>query len=609
MKPVALVSMPTLGPQYPSFQLGLLKPTLERAGVPVETFSLFLHFAERVGWELDYQLSMVDPSMAGEWIWSRAAFGDFGDDAEYLRLFAPNLKRVLKAGGLKPAGLRKLKQQTAPAFLDWALTHTDWSRFSMVGFTVVFQQMLASLAFARRLKERWPKLPVVFGGATFEDDIAQEVLARCPWVDVVHCGDADETLPLLARRVAAGEPLDGLPGAMFRGSDGQVRYAGRAPNLKDLDRTPVPDYDDYYQLTDSLGYDGWETARVVMVPIETARGCWYGMKNHCTFCGLNRAGMEFRHKSPDQVLEMLKVLSRRYGALHFNAIDNILAPEYAEQLFGRLADARADFKLHYEIRPTLPRETLKRMRDGGLLSVQPGVESFSTHVLTLMKKFTTGVRNLELLKWTTYYGIENLYNLLYGFKGETAADYAEQAALIRKIPHIQAPWAIAQARPDRGSPMYEQPKAHGITSLTPAACYPFLYPASFDLKKISYYFDDSREDVPPPEAYDETIALVDQWKARWDSPRRARLTYVKGFDTVSLRDERDGRARSFRFDDRAARLYEALADARRREDLLAELDGDAVWLDGMLQQLEHDALAVHLDGRWLGLALPSNPVH
>ena len=165
--------------------------------------------------------------------------------------------------------------------------------------------------------------------------------------------------------------------------------------------------------------------------------------------------MDFRSKSPPQVIEQLQTLSRRYGTLQFNAIDNILAPEYVHGLFGKLAEGKTDLKLHYEIRPSMSHEQLKLMRLGGLTSVQPGVESFSTHVLTLMKKFTTGMKNVELLKWTTYYGITNLYNILYGFAGETAEDYAQQAAVMRKILHVQPPWSMSIARPDRGSPMFE----------------------------------------------------------------------------------------------------------------------------------------------------------
>jgi len=463
-KPIALVSMPTLAAHFPSFQLALLKPTLEKAGFQVDTHSLFLRFGEHIGWALNDQLANVYPSMVGEWIWSKAAFGDFAQEQDYVRRFDENLKLISRQSGATRKQLLEVRRQKVFSFLDWAMESIDWSAYSAVGFTVVFQQMVASLALARRLKEKFPKLPIVFGGATFEDDIASQIVKHCPWVDAVHCGDADLTAPELFKRLSNRLPLQGMPGVMHRAADGTVAYAGRAPNLENLDLTPVPDFDEYFQTKTASGYQNWDSDNFIMLPIETARGCWYGMKNHCTFCGLNRSGMEFRSKSPESVVELLKTLSRRYGVLHFNAIDNILAPEYATRLFGVLAEGKTDLKLHYEIRPNLGRVQLKAMRQGGLSSVQPGVESFSSHVLELMKKHTTGMRNVELLKWTTYYGIDNSYNVLYGFAGETAADYQEQARVMRLIPHVQPPYSMSIARPDRGSPMFEQPGEHRITS-------------------------------------------------------------------------------------------------------------------------------------------------
>jgi hypothetical protein len=66
MKPIALVSMPTLAARFPSFQLALLKPTLERAGFEVEPLSLFLRFGRQVGWRLNDALANVYPCMVGE---------------------------------------------------------------------------------------------------------------------------------------------------------------------------------------------------------------------------------------------------------------------------------------------------------------------------------------------------------------------------------------------------------------------------------------------------------------------------------------------------------------------------------------------------------------
>ena len=39
------------------------------------------------------------------------------------------------------------------------------------------------------------------------------------------------------------------------------------------------------------------------IPLETSRGCWWGMKHHCIFCGLNGKQMAFQDKSPDRVAQ------------------------------------------------------------------------------------------------------------------------------------------------------------------------------------------------------------------------------------------------------------------------------------------------------------------
>ena len=112
------------------------------------------------------------------------------------------------------------------------------------------------------------------------------------------------------------KPVHGLPGLMSREA-GNVVFGGRAANLRDLNVTPVPEFDEYFYARTESGYDRLQPDGDVLLPIETARGCWWGVKHHCTFCGLNRAGMEFRAKEPGQVMDMLETLSRRYGRLRF----------------------------------------------------------------------------------------------------------------------------------------------------------------------------------------------------------------------------------------------------------------------------------------------------
>ena len=606
LKPVALISMPTLSARFPSFQLALLKPTLEREGIPVQTFSLFMYFGTYVGWRVNETLSDVYPCMLGEWIWTKSAFGDFANNDEYFDIYRENLAGICKKAGCSIDDLHRVRETAAPAFIDFCVESIDWSRFGVIGFSVVFQQTLASVALARALKQRYPHIPIMMGGASFEDDIAEEIMKGCPQVDYIHCGDADETLPKLIRRLYSGESMQGMPGIMWRDKD-RVVFNGRAPNLADMNRTPVPDFDEYFYARQEGGYEQYDQAQEVLLPIETARGCWWGVKNHCTFCGLNRAGMEFRSKRVDNVIQQLDELSRRYGILDFNAIDNIIEPEYIDKLFSQLSDNKTDIRIHYEVRPSLSRLQLKQMRRGGLFSIQPGVESFSTHILKLMRKHTTGVRNLELIKWSTYYGINNLYNILLRFPGETVDDYRTQCEVISKIHHLQAPWAIAKARADRGSPMFSDREAQSVTRLIPSPCYHYLFPKDrFDLNRVSYYFEHEMDNTLEDRQYDEIFEAVDLWQYRWNQRPKPYLRYRKAWKEILIDDGRNCSPRTTKYADAQATLYEYCADARSRKEISTKFE-DASWIEPALAEFVERDLMIYLDNRYLSLALPENP--
>ena len=106
------------------------------------------------------------------------------------------------------------------------------------------------------------------------------------------------------------------------------------------------------------------------------------------------------------------------------AVDNILDMRYFRDVLPQLRDRQLGFTLFYETKANLTKEQVKLLRDAGVLAIQPGVESLSTHVLQLMRKGVTALQNIQLLKWCKQYGVTVAWNLLYGFPGETAADYA-----------------------------------------------------------------------------------------------------------------------------------------------------------------------------------------
>ena len=76
------------------------------------------------------------------------------------------------------------------------------------------------------------------------------------------------------------------------------------------------------------------------IPFESARGCWWGQKHHCVFCGLNGSTMRFRAKSPDRVFAELVHQARRYRSFRFEAVDNILDMGYLTTLLPRAGRRR-----------------------------------------------------------------------------------------------------------------------------------------------------------------------------------------------------------------------------------------------------------------------------
>jgi ribosomal peptide maturation radical SAM protein 1 len=320
--------------------------------------------------------------------------------------------------------------------------------------------------------------------------------------------------------------------------------------------------------------------------------------------------MNFRSKPAAQVLDMLQSLSRKYGRFHFNAIDNIMETDYITNLFEPLAEARADLSIHYEVRPHFSREQLGRMRQGGLISVQPGIESLSTHVLKLMKKHGTGIKNISFLKWCVYYGINNLYNILFGFAGETAEDYIQQNELVDKLQHLQPPYGITNARPDRGSPMFTDPEQHAIHKIVPNSCYEYIYPEDqFEIPKVAYFFEHDMTDLPDRSVYSQLVRSVLAWKERWYQRPRPFLQYRKSWNTVRVEDgRRDGNHKVHMYTDNEADLFE-FCDEPRNMRAITKKFGDEPWVQRALDEMVAADVFLHMDKHYLNLSLPTNQYH
>ncbi len=557
-----LVSMPFMGLDRPSIQLGLLKAIGEEHGFAVRTLHANLDFAARIG--ADYYRTLADTRgpLVGDWLFSVAAFGAQAPDPDgrLLDEFAGELSFL--AGTWPEARDRLLhtREHDVPALLDSLVDSYSWHEVRVVGFSCTFQQNTASFALARRLKQRYPHLVTVFGGANFDGEMGLELVRSVESIDLAVTGEADASFPRLLRALAAGADPATVPGVSRRAGDRLVSAAPEPPD-GDLDDLPAPDYSEYFERAERLNLLPRAAYREVWIPFESARGCWWGAKHHCTFCGLNGTAMRFRAKSPQRVLDELAILARRYRSFRFEAVDNILDMRYLKELFPAIADSASDYQIFYEAKANLTRAQLRVLARGGVTHLQPGLESLSSNVLRLMDKGVRAAQNVNLLRWARYYGIDVAWSILWGFPGETAEDYAEQTAAASHLIHLQPPEDSGRIWLERFSPLYTEPGRFGLLRCEPKRSYRYVYPGQVDLDRIAYFFDYEVDGALPESTYEPLRRALAAWTDAWRSKPQPALTYWSAPGFLRIHDGRyPERAGTYTFEGTLADIYLACTD-------------------------------------------------
>jgi ribosomal peptide maturation radical SAM protein 1 len=607
---IALVSVPFVSATRPSIQLGLLGATLDRFGFRCKTLHLYLDFAMRIGPELYEALAQQRGAQLGEWIFSPAAFGAATPDLDgrLLERFRSIAEHVVRPLGLPLQHLLDIRRE-AQAYVHEAITAEALDAYDVVGFSTTFQQNVASIAFASRLKQLNPRLITVFGGSNCAGSMGRELVRSVDCVDYVFTGEADVALPQFLQKLAEGLDLTPTPGVLARTSS---EFA-LEPTIVDepvLDTLPAPDYREYFARARDVGLQVGEEDGKVWVPFESSRGCWWGQKHHCTFCGLNAITMRYRAKSPSRVIAELTELESQTGSVHFEAVDNILDLTYLRTLLPELAELRRGYRLFYETKANLDAADVRTLAAAGVTRLQPGIESLNTRLLGLMRKGTTALQNVNLLRWTTYFGIEVAWNLLWGFPGERLEDYEAQDAYLPQLLHLQPPSGALRVWLERFSPMFADDGAFPKRRLEPEPSYAYVYPSCFSLPDIAYFFDYELEDTLPESEHAGTRELVRIWSAFWSSAGIARPTMCFEADSTSVTvdDQRlPGKRDRIPLSGIQAWLYTSCSDRPRRLASLARdaPDGHGNLVEGALQELVESGLSLRDGDSCLSLAIPS----
>lgn len=537
---VTLVAMPWQSFETPIMPLGVLSSHLSRVRphLVVEQVYGTTAWAQFMGVESRGLIGLDDYSQVtnmgvdqgiGEWVFTSALYPDENWPLDRFSTYCDQdivdkYPHLLEMWSL------------APAFVDDLASRIVSRNPSIVGISSTFSQNIASLALARQLKLTRPDLPIIMGGANCEGVMGEALLRTFPVLDFVCVGEGEETLVELIdilEEQAGSEPLAGLEsvaGLCWRDSEGVVVVNPPRSSYFDINEERPPDFAPFF---DDLRARGISSRIRKRITYEASRGCWWGAKKHCTFCGLNAMGMEFRSKSGDRVFSDIEALIREHKCLDIIFVDNIFDLKYFRTLIPKLVAVDWDLRIFFEIKANLKEEQLATLADAKIVALQPGIESLSTDVLKLMRKGVDAAQNVIFLRAAEEHSITAAWNILYGFRDETPQQYERVIRQIPSLCHLQPPEATRLSL-QRFSPNFDD-LTLGFDIRRPSPMYKYLFDLPYkELTDIAFFHQSEHLGISGV-VEDRLTAAIDQWALAYPN---SSLSMYEEDGVFTVRDRR-----------------------------------------------------------------------
>ncbi|MGZ5282916.1 MAG: B12-binding domain-containing radical SAM protein [Bacteroidia bacterium] len=252
--------------------------------------------------------------------------------------------------------------------------------------------------------------------------------------DFVLIGEAEHTLLDLAATLKKGEThFSKIPGLAYI-ENGETVKTPKRNVIKDLDSLPFPAWD----LIDIEPYRKmWlASAGYFSLNMSTTRGCPF----KCNWCAKPIYGNHYNSRSPQHVVEELKLLQSIFGYEHIWFCDDIFGLKSG--WLNDFADLVEKENLHfrYKIQSRadllLKEENIKALARSGCENVWIGAESGSQTILDAMDKGITIAQIYEATNLLKLHQIKPSFFIQFGYLGETKQDIEKTIKMINTLlPH------------------------------------------------------------------------------------------------------------------------------------------------------------------------------
>lgn len=312
------------------------------------------------------------------------------------------------------------------------------------------------------LKRDHPDKKIMIGGSV-GTSIPKIILEKTE-ADIICKGEGEITVMELVNALQDGIDLKTVDGIWFKGQDGKIIInRGRSP-IKDLDNIPLPAWDMFpmeIYLKNPVGapnrnkwIDGNNDGDVPLsMNLNGTRGCPY----KCIYCYHDFMGSGYRHRSPKNIINEMRILYDQYGVRYFHFIDDEFCLkksfmfDFCKELKGEF---NKDVSWGCAGRVNLMTEDLvAAMADSGCVLIGYGIESGSQKMLDIMKKGVTVQQAKDAIQLTKKYLGWADCSFMVGNLGENMETIQETIEFCREVD--LSPEVIFFTTPYPGTELYE----------------------------------------------------------------------------------------------------------------------------------------------------------
>ncbi|HYM10057.1 MAG TPA: radical SAM protein [Bryobacterales bacterium] len=290
-------------------------------------------------------------------------------------------------------------------------------------------QMAAAIPLCRAFREKYPRVPVVWGG--YFPSLYPDAALNANYVDFVVRGQGEETFVELLAALRGERDFSAIRGLSYKDQFGLHKHnperALRSPG--DFPWYPYHRLDaEKYILPTFLG------SRTAVH--QASIGCPF----RCNFCGVVPVYDREKMEPPARTAAILQHLKDRYGVNAMQFYDNnfFLREDHARELAERLeplgmqwwSEGRIDTVLGYSD------DTLRALRRAGSVMIFFGAESGSDEVLRQMNKGLKAEQTLALARRTREFGIVPEFSFILGNPHDPEQDIRDSIDFIRRLKRL-----------------------------------------------------------------------------------------------------------------------------------------------------------------------------